>query len=58
MSLTRAEWKEMWLDINQIEDCIREHVRASSSSHNMALAAVDRIKAQIQSVVGQLLPPP
>ncbi len=51
MSLTRAEWEEMWKSIKKVEN----FVQASPMYRNQStLREVKKIKDQIQQVIGQM----
>jgi hypothetical protein len=67
MSLTRAEWQEMWKTIERLEDCvlegIPEHPVLESSSlrptlhagyRKMAKLQIRKLKGQVQQVIGQM----
>jgi hypothetical protein len=53
MSLSREEWEEMWKTILRLEDCVREGIPPHSGYKKSAVKQVNRIKQQIQSVIGQ-----
>lgn len=53
MSLTRAEWEEMWKSIKRLENLVEFHVRFGRPRIE-ALREVEKIKQQIQSVIGQM----
>jgi hypothetical protein len=59
MSLTRAEWLKMWRSLRYIEKYItaREIPRTEvfgKQNRIEVIEEIDKIKEQIQSVVGQL----
>lgn len=54
MSLTKAEWVEMWETIKRLEDCIYEGIPPHSGYRKSAIKQVKKIKKQIQSVIGQM----
>jgi 3-oxoacyl-(acyl-carrier-protein) synthase len=55
MSLTRAQWLEMWKSVQTIEDAYHDNAPAPHSGHRRAVRdAIVDLKEKIQSVVGQL----
>lgn len=52
MSLTRAQWLEMYQAIRKIEREVL--IMNPASSRRVVYAEIDKIKVWIQSVVGQL----
>lgn len=55
MSLTRAEWAQMWDDIKRIERAYEDGYPVPHSGVRREVReAVKRIKAQIEQVVGQM----
>lgn len=53
MSLTRAEWLDMWTHIKAIERFVQEET-APHTGKRHTLRHVQKIKDHIQDVVGQL----
>jgi hypothetical protein len=54
MSLTRAEWQEMWKTIEKLEDCVLEGIPPHSGYKKMAKLQIKKLKAQVQQVIGQM----
>ena len=55
MSLTRAQWEEMWESIKQIERAYIENAIPPHSGHRRRVRnAILDIKDKIQSVIGQM----
>lgn len=52
MSLTRAEWEEMWESIKSIESDAK--ILSSRAIKKSILIEVEFIKKQIQQVIGQM----
>jgi hypothetical protein len=54
MSLTRAEWEEMWKTIEKLEDCVLEGIPPHSGYRKMAKLQIRKLKGQVQQVIGQM----
>ena len=59
MSLTRAEWKEMWRSLRAIEKYIEDrkipNYEVFGDKHRQAVMdEIEKIKDQIESVIGQM----
>jgi hypothetical protein len=55
MSLTRAEWEEMWKTIERLEDCVIEGIPPHSGYKKAAKRQIEKLKKQVQSVIGQMV---
>lgn len=53
MSLTRAEWEEMWKSAKIIEEVSQKFLKSPPTKQTI-LYEIRKIKAQIESVVGQM----
>lgn len=57
MSLTRAEWEQMWKEIKRIEIRVFRlsfrNGRAGNAKHKQLDQDIESIKTKIQSVIGQ-----
>ena len=54
MSLTREQWVEMWHDVKAIEKTVKFCSEMPRGQRAVTLSKIDRIKVQIQSVIGQM----
>lgn len=54
MSLTRDQWVEMWNDIKGIERTVKFCQEMPRGQRATTLSKIERIKNQIQSVIGQM----
>lgn len=54
MPLTRDEWIEMWETLKKLEDCVLEGIPPHSGYKKAAIRQIEKIKKQIQSVIGQM----
>jgi hypothetical protein len=52
MSLTRAEWQQMWMDVKTLESYFK--TRKNSGIKAICLKRIDDIKDKIQQVIGQM----
>ena len=54
MSLTRDQWVEMWNDIKGIERTVKFCQEMPRGQRAIILSKIEKIKNQIQSVIGQM----
>jgi hypothetical protein len=55
MSLTKAQWEEMWKSVKDIERAYYDNAIPSHSGYRRSVKkAIDDIKRKIESVIGQM----
>lgn len=54
MSLTREQWVDMWTDVKAIEQNVKFCDEMPRGKRVIIITKINRVKAQIQSVIGQM----
>lgn len=54
MSLTRDEWVQMWNSVKRLESVVKNSFSLGNPNRKLALEEIEKVKQQIQSVIGQM----